>query len=606
MLRALALSPAVVAAATLLFAAERTVETVVYTALRPNDWDICRFESAGKPARRLTSGPGLDYNPAISPDGRWLVFCSERNGNPDLFLVDLKNPGTPRLLLGGAAMEDAPTFSPDGRQLAFVSTREGNADIYVVAFDSRKKLSYAQAKNLTGHSRGDFNPAFSPDGKWIAFASDRDGYKASEIYLMKSDGSQVSRLTRSAGWDGSPAWARDGKTIYFYSERDGKPRVYRINRDGTAPSPLTPKGAPALSPAVSAKGRVAFAILRKGKWRIESMAADGSGLRVESSGDSDYWAPSYDPQTGQLICHGAGVTKMGKVFRTATPGPFLIDDRTQVRLSDRTLRVAAIRGYFPAINHRTGELLSGENFDRIVVTRLDGAKLRESFKPENGKTWRPACSKDGRWMACTVGPTFGKPKDRADIWKARLDGKNRVNLTQDSTANDAFPDFSPDGRWIVFRSGRNGNHDIYLMDADGSHVRQLTKHEATDTMPAFSPEGRRIAFTSQRDGDYEIYLLHLSKDGAVEKLQRVTRCPGRDMHPKFSPDGKWLVIASERGGMNDESPLIPVFNPQPYGDIYALRLADGKVVRLTHNKWEDGTPAWGVLPTPAKTDAGRE
>ncbi len=67
-----------------------------------------------------------------------------------------------------------------------------------------------------------------------------------------------------------------------------------------------------------------------------------------------------------------------------------------------------------------------------------------------------------------------------------------------------------------------------------------------------------------------------------------------DAHPVFSPDGRWLIFASERGGINDEEPLIEelMFSPQMYGDIYALSLEDGHVVRVTHDRWENGTAFW--------------
>jgi Tol biopolymer transport system component len=195
-----------------------------------------------------------------------------------------------------------------------------------------------------------------------------------------------------------------------------------------------------------------------------------------------------------------------------------------------------------------------------------------------------------------VGPTFAPPSATVDIWKLRPDGSGAVNLTGGAAANNGFPYFSPDGRQIVFRSGRDGNHELYLMNADGTGLRRLTHHQATDTMPAFSPDGKQVAFTSNRDGDHEIYLLDLGTDGKPGELRRLTHSPGFDTHPVFSPDGGWLVFSSQRGGLNDEEPLLPVFNPQPYGELYAVCLADGLVVRLTHNKWEDGTPTWVAMP----------
>src|SRR5688572_31452259 len=64
-------------------------ETVVYSSIQPANWDLYIFDQPGATPRRLTTDPGLDYNPAVSPDGRWVVFTSERSGSPDLYVLDL-------------------------------------------------------------------------------------------------------------------------------------------------------------------------------------------------------------------------------------------------------------------------------------------------------------------------------------------------------------------------------------------------------------------------------------------------------------------------------------------------------------------------------------
>ncbi|MBI5584306.1 MAG: PD40 domain-containing protein [Deltaproteobacteria bacterium] len=583
-------------------------EAIFYTAIRPANWDIYLFERPEKPPRRLTTHPALDYNAVFSPDGRWVVFCSERRGNPDLFVLDLVNPGPPRPLTESPAMEDAPSISPDGKTIAFVSSREGNADIFVMPFRPEGPPAEKEAVNITRHRGGDFNPAFSPDGRFIAFSSDRDQYHASEIYVMKADGSAPTRLTQAPGWDGSPAWSGDGKRIFFYSQRQGGLHLYSMNPDGADQQPVFPRFnfPETLSPASATAGRIGFSSRDNGVWQIFSALPNGADQQLESDRARHYWAPAFHPATGRMVCHGPGdgqeapliLEDGARLEGTGVPGPFLVDNTARVTLPDRDMELRAVRTAFPSLDPSSGLLVGADHFKSIVTSKPDGTELRQVFQPPGPRqsTWGPAWSPDGRWIAASVGPTFAGVGGRVDIWKFRSDGRDAVNLTGGSGGSNGFPYFSPDGRWIVFRSDRDGNMEIYRMNLDGTNPVRLTRHEGVDTMPAFAPASDRIAFVSRREGDFEIYTLALGADGTPGELLRITNSPGHDMHPKFSPDGKWIVFASERGGLNDEEPLIPVFNPQPYGEIFALRLSDGLTVRLTHNKWEDGVPSWAILP----------
>jgi TolB protein len=110
--------------------------------------------------------------------------------------------------------------------------------------------------------------------------------------------------------------------------------------------------------------------------------------------------------------------------------------------------------------------------------------------------------------------------------------------------NDAFPAFSADGRLIAFSSKRDGNTEIYLMDADGGSQKRLTNNRAIDYAPSFSPDGRMLAFVSDRDGNDEIYLLDLTS--AAQR--RLTYHSGEDALPAFSPDGGQVLFISDRDG----------------------------------------------------------
>jgi Tol biopolymer transport system component len=619
-------------------------ERIVYSSLRPGNWDIFYFATTGSAPRRLTDHPGLDYDAALSPDGRWVVFTSERRGNPDLYALELEGSAEPRLLIDSPAMEDQVAFASDGRSIAFVSTASGNADIYVLPFMPETTQALAAAVNVTNDPGGDFRPDFSPDGSRIAFTTDRDtpvaGHpifaftrqREGDVYVMDRDGRNARRLTATPDWDGSPEWSADGRTLYFYSARpreivgpptspilgqEGGFRVWAMDADGANPRAVTPAGVEALAPAMTADGRIAYQ-KRTGyaRWNIESVAADGSGARPEGDTATDYWLPDFG-SNGAMVCHGVGPAsgETQAVEEILGAGALLAADYpADVALPDRTVTLYPMRHTTGLAPHpsrdETAVTVENEAGTRLVLADFDGSNQRELFSVANvgivsgtpNRLFDIKWSDDGEWITYTQGFFFGQGADEADIWVMRADGSERRNLSEDTAANEGVAAFSPDAERLVYRSARNGRFDLYWRTLDGTDVRALTNDEARENFPVFSPDGRSIAFSSNRDGvrdargnlTFDNYILSLAPDGTPGALQRISDHPGQDSHPWFSPDGAWIVYTSERGGISDEEPMVQevVFGPQMYGELFARRLSDGFEIRLTHNKWEEGNPFW--------------
>ena len=138
------------------------LQRLVWQSLKPTKRNIYYFDSMQTAPRQITSGAGLDYDAVLSPDGRCVVFTSERSGIPHLYALDVQQGGDPRLLIDSNSMEDQAAISPDGKTIAFMSDHSGSANIYVIPFDPTTTQPFGSAANLTNNTSGNFRPAFSP------------------------------------------------------------------------------------------------------------------------------------------------------------------------------------------------------------------------------------------------------------------------------------------------------------------------------------------------------------------------------------------------------------------------------------------------------------
>ncbi|MGK7296098.1 MAG: TolB family protein [Candidatus Wenzhouxiangella sp. M2_3B_020] len=169
-----------------------------------------------------------------------------------------------------------------------------------------------------------------------------------------------------------------------------------------------------------------------------------------------------------------------------------------------------------------------------------------------------------------------------EIWTVDLQGLQdaggSVTRITDNDHLDRMPSLSPDGRSIAFISDRDGDYELFRMNADGSDPVQLTFNEVPEIHPYWSPDGESIVYNRRIGGErlYEIRMI--GADGSGDRT--VLRDGELNSYAQVSPDGRFIVF--DKWQDNDED----------NGEIYLLPLPDGETVRLTDNAVYDGYPAW--------------
>ena len=259
-----------------------------------------------------------------------------------------------------------------------------------------------------------------------------------EIYLMKADGSGVTRLTNNPASDGQPAWSPNGTKIAFVSNRAGNDEIYVMNPNGTGVTRLTNNAAADEGPAWSPSGtKIAFSSNRAGHPEIYVMNANGTG-----------------------------VTRLtNNLTSTCTHRPFCLFERAPAWSSD---------GAKIAFLHRAGDF----GFTTIDVMNADGSGVKALIGA--ALPLKLVWSRLGR---LAYDPVWS---GNHEIFSVRADGTGRTQLTNNSKI-DEYPTWSPDGTSLAFESDRDGDFEVYAMNANGTGVTRRTNNSVFDGEPAWGP-----------------------------------------------------------------------------------------------------------------------
>ena len=380
-------------------------------------------------------------------------------------------PGTPTFtrLSFEPGVRDSPSLSPDGRDIAYTSQPVANH----FELSLRRVDGTGPVVDLNHGSGTPVDaPAFSPDGRQIAFVSARDNSPG--LFVMDRDGGNVRRILNGAF---DPSWTADGREIVYSTEsgqdpdgREGPSELWIVTIATGQRRRLT--ATDAVDPSVSPDGRlVAF-------W---ALPVNQSGDQF-SGGNRDIWV--------QPLAGGPRVRITDSESSDWSPA-WAADGRHLYFSSDRS---GTMNIWRVPINPATGEPTGAP----IAIT-APASYVGELTVGKDGTVAYSAFDYDTAIKSVDFDPAAGT-----------VVGQPRTIL--DGHRSWLHPDVSPDGRLVTMRSFR-GQEDIWVVNADGSGLRQVTNDPARDRGSRWAPDGS-LLFYSTRGGGYEFWTIHADGTGA--------------------------------------------------------------------------------------------
>jgi Tol biopolymer transport system component len=449
----------------------------------------------------LTSFSGVETQPALSADGKQLVFAwlGEPPDQPGIYVRLVAGGTQPLRISPTGKTSEYPAWSPDGTRVAYLRPGpelagaeprlhleralpgSGNTEILVVPALGGPERRIAQYAG-SAHSI-----SWSPDGRWIAATvADGGDNQTGSLQLVSVETGEFHRITQAPDGtqDISPCFSPDGAALAFVRNLavfTSAPFYIRIRPDGA------PSGEPR---QIGGRHWYSYAV----DW-----FPDGKSLLlpVVSGAAIQYW---------KLPIDGRNPTRL--------PLEFPFDSTIYVGISLRGNRLATV--------------VDGSQED---IGRLEWDDTARRFQPaefyNSSRTDEEAqVSPDGQWVVLTSTRSGSR-----DLWRARRDGSQALLLASLPEQRLGSPRWSFDGQWIAFDSNHEGASQIYVVGAEGGKPRQVTSGAGNHVRPSFSSDGKRIYFHGNSNPGIQRVPF---AGGAAE----IVTPNGYEAFE--SPDGRWL------------------------------------------------------------------
>lgn len=487
---------------------------VVFTYLG----DIWTADENGQNIQRLTVNRARDVYGRFSPDGKWIAFSSDRNGNLDVFIIPASG-GAAKQLTSHSADDTVLGWSADSRAVLFSSNRGEDfmPQLYLVSVDGGMQWK-------AGTDMG-VQASYSPDGKQLAYNQKSQVYwrkyyrgaYQSDIMIMDVAAKKFTQVTDFDGLDSWPMWGHDG-FIYFVSDRDGNglTNIWRVSDGGGKADRITTfKTGDVRWPSISADGRVIMFEHDFGIWKLDvaSKKATPVSLNIDAeTADNLADVQSFNSEADDFdlapSSRRIAFSIHGEIF-TAPVEEGDIKQVTESSARDRNVAYSPDGKWLSYVSDQSGR-------EEIFVVAVDGSgqaqQLTDLDALKNSYTWSP----DSKTIAFVASDDKLRTLNVATKQIATLDTSRYGGI--------GSPVWSPDSKWIAYsKSDVSRTSDVYLIAASGEEKEphKLTFDSYSDANPRFSPDGRKLFFQRIEGGAanapnsvqiYSVGLEHLDRD----------------------------------------------------------------------------------------------
>ena len=471
--------------------------------------DIWTADENGQNVQRLTVNRARDVYGRFSPDGKWIAFSSERNGNLDVYLIPA-NGGNAKQLTMHSADDTVLGWSSDSRAVLFSSNRGEDfmPQLYLVSIDGGMPWK-------AGTDMG-VQASYSPDGQRLAYNQKSQVYwrkfyrgaYQSDIMVMDVAAKKFTQITDFDGLDSWPMWGRDG-FIYFVSDRDGNglTNIWRVSESGGKADRVT--------------------TFKAGDVRWPAISSDGKVIMFE---------------------HDFGIWKLDVASKRATPINLNIDAETQENMTELQSFNSQVDDYDLAPSSRRVLIsIHGEIFT-APVEEGDLKQLTDSAARDRNVSYSP----DGKWVSYV-----SDQSGREELFVVPVDGSAPAQQVTDIDALKSAYNWSPDSKEIAFTASDDKLRKLVVATKQVTILD--TSHYGGFSAPVWSPDGTWIAYSkSDISRTSDVYLI--ASSGEDKEPHKITFDASNDGNPRFGPDGRKLYFQRAEGSTGNAPNSVQIYS----------------------------------------------